>query len=264
MIARMKRQLRYFDPRRARRAQWTGQTVRLSDCVSYHGFHYGARSVHPLQNYAMSLQNGRDVGELRAEFAEFVRFYRPGNMAQAMGIEDLDAAVPMWLYPWQQFGAEQWIWRRAWRTTPAECPDILTHFSDAGIDSFRIEEECLWTERALQSLAAHGYQPARRGWIRVCNLLARDGRAAHLMLDGNHRAAALCALGAESIAVLSEPRAQIMETEVDSWPGVRNGFYSRATALRVFNRFIEGNSVTATTRVPAPILAPQGWLALYP
>lgn len=69
---------------------------------------------------------------------------------------------------------------------------MLTNFSEAGILSYRIEEEWMWSERAHESLRLRGYQPWR-GVLRAHTLLAKDGREAHLLMDGNHRAAALSA-----------------------------------------------------------------------
>ncbi len=262
VIGRLKGRLRYLAPRNIARQTWIRRNVAVADCVSLHGYHYCAGSAHPLQRYASGLAQGTDLRELRRDFLDFFRYYRPVNAAQALGLPELDAALPMLIWPWKRALASEFRPRRAWCPSSAECCDVLTHFSDEGILSFRIEEEWMWSERARQSLEHYGYQPSR-GVLRAHTLHANDGREAHLLMDGNHRAAALCAQGVERVSILSETRYQIYESEVDNWPNVVSGHYTRASALQIFHRYIEGNDRTATTDVPAPIIAPPGWLELY-
>ena len=263
MIRKIQRRLRYFNPLQTSKKRWVRQKIRLADCVSYHGFHYQNQSEHPLQKYALGLVQNLEIRFLRAQFIEFLQFYRPENAAQAMGLPGLDPSFPMWIYPWQPLHGSEFVARRAWRTSPAECPDILTHFCDDGIPSFRIEEEWLWTERALDSLRAYGYRPERFGFMRAQTLRAKNGELAHLLLDGNHRAAALCAQGVADVEVLIDERAQVNEAEVNNWPGVKNGYFEREAALQIFHGFFEGNCAPQTTTKAAKILAPEGWLALY-
>ena len=262
MIWRMKNRLRYLAPHNARRKAWIRCTARLADCVSWHGFHYDLRGAHPLQKYASGLVEGADIRQLRAAYLEFLRFYRPVNAAQAWGLPDLEARLPMWIWPWKRALASDFVSHRAWRETPARCRDLLTNFSEGGILSYRIEEEWMWSERAHESLRSRGYQPAR-GLLRAHTLHADDGRVAHILMDGNHRAAALRAQGVERVEILSERRFQVYESDVCHWPGVASGQFSRAAALQIFHRFIEGNDCCVTTDVPARIIAPPGWMELY-
>lgn len=95
MIWRLKHRLRYLAPHTAGRNPWIRRTAALADCVSFHGFHYAPGSLHPLQRYASGLVQGTDIGELRARYLEFLRYYRPINAAQAWGLPDLDASLPM-------------------------------------------------------------------------------------------------------------------------------------------------------------------------
>ncbi len=262
MISKLKNKLRYLSPHIIGRDPWICRTVALADCVSFHAFHYACGSAHPLQKYAIGLAKGADIRELRARYLRFLRYYRPVDSAQAWGLPALNAGLPLWIFPWKRALPGEFTGRRDWYDSPALCRDLLTTFSEAGLLSYRIEEEWTWSERAHQSLRLYGYQPAR-GTLRAHTLFAADGREAHLLMDGNHRAAALCAQGIEKVRISSERRYQIYETQVDEWPGVTSGQFSRAAALQIFHRFIDGNDCSVTTDVPAPILAPPGWLELY-
>lgn len=262
MIWRLKNRLRYLAPHTLGRDPWIRRMAALSDCVSFHAFHYERRSVHPLQKYAIGLVEGADIRELRAQYLEFLRYYRPVNAAQAWGLPDLDASLPMWIFPWKRALQHDFVGRRAWRDSPVRCRDVLTNFSDEGILSYRLEEEWMWSERTHDSLRLHGYKPSR-GVLRAHTLFADDGRMAHLLMDGNHRAAALCAQGIETVEIWSERKFQVYENQVEKWPGVVSGQFSRASALQIFHRFIDGNDCAVTTNTPAPIVAPPGWLELY-
>ncbi len=262
LLTRVKCQLRYLSPHNIARQTWISRNVAIRDCVSFHAYHYHDGSVHPLQKYALGLVQGAEVRALRKDYLNFLRYYRPTNAAQALGLPDLDASLPMWIWPWKRALDSEFVPRRAWRDSPAQCSDLLGSFSDEGILSFRIEEEWMWSERARQSLELYGYNPSR-GILRAHTLHAQDGREAHLLTDGNHRAAALCAQGVERVDILSEARYEIYESEVDNWPNVISGLYSRDAALQIFHRYLDGNDQTATTDVPAPVLAPEGWLELY-
>lgn len=64
-----------------------------------------------------------------------------------------------------------------------------------------------------------------------------------LLNGGQHRAASLSALGHETIPVrLTSPSSAsiIRRDDVDFWPYVRTGLFSRETALEVFDRIFSG------------------------
>ncbi len=223
--------------------------VPIARCVHYAAFRYGCEEYHPYESYLRGVEAGLPLSDVRNRFVRFLQYYRPRHFGQALGI-CLQHEIPLWNYPWQNFTSGP-----AWLRRPEECPDILTHFSEEGIPWSRITEEFDWLERAFASIRTHGYQPKRFGCpIRVRRLVRSDGKAAYLVLDGNHRLSALSALGQKHVQV----RWSFLETQNErssrEWYQVRTGRYTNADALKVFHAYFEGNQSLETTIVPAPLL----------
>ncbi len=248
--------------RRRSASRWNVTTVPLSACVNYNSFGYGADDFHPLRSYLISLDAG-ETREARRKFIEFLQFYRPIDAAQALGIAPMNKSYPLFLAPWDSFGESEFRVQRTWRDDPRDCPDILTHFSERGLLSYRIEEEWLWSEGALGSLKTNGYKPREMSWIQGRALIEQDGQKRFLLTDGNHRAAAMAALRWEEVELQWDERHEVRASEAENWWGVRNGFFTREAALAIFHAYFVGNSNVRTTTQAAPILAPRGWKDLY-
>ena len=71
-------------------------------------------------------------------------------------------------------------------------------------------------------------------------LFSESGKCALNILEGNHRACVLAAMGYEEMSFLVNVQDVVHEIEIDSWNGVMDRVYSRNDALSVFNRFIVG------------------------
>ena len=226
--------------------------VPISDCVHYGGFRYGRGEYNPYETYLQQLlHEGSEAA--RSRFIEFLRHYRPRHLGAALGLE-LKREYALWHYPWSRLSSRT-DESGAWCDDPDDCPDILTHFSDRGILVRRIEEEFVWLERAMYSIRRHGFQPDRFGDpLFVQKLVGRDGRTAHLMLDGNHRLSALSALGETMAPVHWAPWSVVREEHLARWPLVRDGSYETEDARKVFHAIFNGNQCPRTCESPAPLL----------
>jgi len=233
----------------------------LKDCVHpYCGFRYGKQEYNPYETYQIAVHEGHSIQAARREFIDFLRHYRPRHFGEALGIH-LTRPWAACVYPWDDRDPGDWR-NHGWRSNPDESPDLLTHFSEVGIQSFRIEEEFFWLERALRSILFHGYHPERFGPAQALELRRKDGKSAFLLLDGNHRAGALVAIGVQRSLVVC-CHAVVHEESVDSWPSVRAGRISRSDALKIFHAFFSGNTTWSRSPTPAPIIAPAQWCELY-
>ncbi len=245
--------------------------IPIDQCVHYGGFRYGRHEFNPIETYLMDIHSQVPLSLARGKFVDFLMHYRPGHMGEALGIDTLSRPYPMWTYPWDVVDPTQV--RPSWCPTPDGCPDILTHFCETGILSYRIDEEFLWGERVLHSISTHGYRhPERRRWwarsgayppVRVLELHKCDGRRAYLLLDGNHRVGALAALGVKTVIVERAVTHRVAEQDCEHWYGVQKGFYTLADARRIFHAYFEGNHNYRTTTVPADIIGPSYWSCLY-
>jgi hypothetical protein len=240
----------------------TEAEVPISCCAHYCGFRYGRGGTAPYQRYLLDLAEGVPLKTARRRFIEFLFYYRPRHMGEALGLTELDREYPLWIYPWEVVRRQTFERHTAWLASPDDCPDIVTHFSDAGVLSFRIDEEFFWLERAMHAVRSDGYRPLQKGYIVVTEFVRQDGTSAYLVRDGNHRLSALSALGHDRARVRKRlPR--VLESSVDDWYGVGQGLYTRADALAIFHTYFRGNHRVRTTDSPATIVGPNSWKELY-
>lgn len=222
-------------------------TVPIAQCVHYGGFRYGHMEDHPYETFTQMCSKGDGKGA-REWLIEFVSHYRPKHLGEALGL-GLDREYPLWSYPWVRADPSG----SGWFDDPGSPPDIITFFSEAGILWFRIEEEFVWLERTLYSIREKGYVLSRSNGIVARKLLGSDGSEAFLILDGNHRLSALSALGQTTVELTFLPVSVIKESDVEKWPKVRRGQYTRSDAKRVFQAYFAGNMKWKTSS-PAKII----------
>ncbi|HEY4246047.1 MAG TPA: hypothetical protein VGM64_04270 [Lacunisphaera sp.] len=230
------------------------EEIPISSCVHYCGFRYGRGEFNPYENYVIALSNGESLQQVRERFEDFLQHYRPENFGEALGIS-LTRAYPMWEFPWFPRSVRS-CEKGGWFNSPSDVPDIITHFSKAGISRHRIDEEFSWLERAYFSIREVGYQPSRfAGHISALKLINDDGDSRYLILDGNHRMSALVALGISRVTVAYRIHMTVRVSRYAKWPQVVAGFYSKEDARRVFEVYFLGNLSPRTTENAAPIIS---------
>ena len=242
----------FFQKLRNKKKSLHKKTILISECVHYCGFPYGRGAFNPYEQYIYDIAKNSNSQRRRDEFILFLRFYRPRNMDEALGVQS-KRPMPLWLFPWNKAFSGDWEGVRAWLDDPDDVPDILTHFSKKGILEWRILEEFVWLERAFYSIRRHGYQPDRYGsFIRLLPLIRQDGECRYIVLDGNHRLCALYALGeASCTAVLEMP---IYARDVLCWPCVAGGHCSAEDAITLFYAYFNRSVAWRTTDIPAALL----------
>ncbi len=241
-------------PWRQRLGRWfrrtTLEAVPVASCVHFTGFRYGVRGPHPYEEYLRVVSDGGSRIMARDRFESFLSTYRPVNLGEALGVKT-SRAIPLWCFPWipchPATGSPP-----GWTEDPAGMPDIITHFSPTGIVRYRVDEEVFWLERAWWRMGSHGYHPQRHAPIRVQPLEATNGRKAHLVLDGNHRLAALAALGHGEVLV--ECVATIFEAKANAWEAVVSGACLEEDARAVFSAYLLSSGNRQTTGPSAPFL----------
>ena len=230
--------------------------VPIDRCVHYAGFRYGGEDYNVYETYLRDLQSG-PVRDARRRLVDFLRHYRPRHMAEALGIGSLERAYPIWEYPWRYPRGS-----RGWRDAPNDCPDIVTHFAEEGVLTHRIDEEFFWLERALERMRREGYR-TERACVSALRLRFDGGGVSYLLLDGNHRVAALSSLGHRTVRVRLRAGADVIAGAAADWPGVRSGRFTRADAVAIMDAYRNGNRRPRTHEEPARFLGPAGWSELY-
>lgn len=224
--------------------------IAIADCIHYCGFRYGRDEFNPYENYITGLARGRPLDELRQQFIDFIRHYRPRDLGEALGIAT-SRSIPLWLLPWKS-------WRKlfrpgGWQASTVDVIDILTHFSPQGVEWHRIEGEFSWLEKAFSSIHDHSYLPEQFGYIEVFELCAAE-ESRFLVIDGNHRLSALHALGEKRARVRQRPLFRAQRSYARFWPLVLSGHIPHRDALAVFDRYFQGNLNPHRSPQPTPIL----------
>ncbi len=228
--------------------------IEVSSCVHYCAFHYGRSSFNPYENYVQGLVRGENLQRIRDRFEDFLRYYRPRSMGEALGVP-LGKVQPLWSFPWENRTVRHDGPAHGWFVEPADVPDILTHFSEKGVLRSRIVEEYGWLENTLSSIRKVGYDPVgNSGHIEARRFRSVGGDVMHLVTDGNHRLSALSALGWTQVPVLISEAETIHESKASNWRQVCAGHYSAADAVKVFSAYFAGNRRPRTTDTPARIL----------
>jgi hypothetical protein len=232
--------------------------IPIKGCIHYCGFQYGMSTYNPYETYIMGLANNKNIRDLRKQFIEFLIHYRPHKCAEALNIK-LSHDFAMWTYPWQQVSKDYLFdTTRYWFDDLDGIADLMTHFSDKGILSYRIDEEFMWLDRALFAVGNKGFLSGY--YVKVLQMRKQDTNA-YLLLDGNHRVSALTALGYDTVpAKITEI---VSEDDVGNWHAVKNGFMSEKDAMCIFNAYFRTNTDYMVGKKPAKIIAPCQWLDLY-
>jgi len=225
--------------------------IPIAQCVHYCAFRYGSKCPPPYECYIRTLDCGRQT-TARDEFIESLIYYRPGYMQEAIGITDSDLKTALWRYPWNN-NTDIFDLHKGWSECPNEPPDIMTHFSPAGILRFRIEQEFAWLENSYYNMKKNGFRnDFSNDSCRLYCLEDLSGTCRYIVENGNHRIAALAALGAQTVS--AEIIRTIRASEVTRWPGVISGIFSREEALNIFNAYFSDTEHYRTTSIPAKVI----------
>lgn len=225
-------------------------SIPIDRCRHYNGYKYGSSAFNPYENYIVGLQQGVDRAVLRARFEDFLQHFRPRHLGELLQVP-LSRPVPMWVYPWDARAPIRP--NGGWIETAAAVEDIITHFSEQGIQRSKIAGEYFWLERAFDTIAAEGYRPEQFSYIDVLEL--RDGAdSVYIVKDGNHRLSSLVAFGRTHVAVSRDANEIVDLSRCARWPHVVSGLYSVADARALVRAYFEGVTGFPRAAVPAAIL----------
>ena len=207
-------------------------SVNIQDCVHFRGFRYGGFGNNIYEDYVVGLAENAPRNSLRETFTRRVLAYNGHDFASALNIP-LTRDYSPWIYPWTLRSMSQ-------KVTPPSAhdnPDIICHHSLQGVLASHINREFQWLERAFAAMK-EGYKPEQRGYVCLMRMKGREGTR-YLVLDGNHRIAAMHALGiGEVMADVQTPiLASIHLSRL--WPGVLCGTYLHDDAVAIFQRYFD-------------------------
>lgn len=210
---------------------------------------------HPFVRTLAAHDRGECATYEESPLHEFYRTWQPRNVAEALGIDPRSAnsriageATIGLVLPWWDIDPA----RRAETMVDAVLEENRRHGAALDgthgliffgpVSQAKGELEFKRLVELFNSVRTNGYvcgQASEDGDIRG-RLLARGSAWKVKILRGEHRAAALAALGRDTLPIRFDSRLVVRREEVDSWPNVRSGLFSREQALSVFDRMFEG------------------------
>jgi len=225
-------------------------SIPINQCRHYCGFRYGSQSLNPYEQYIIGLHQGKSVEELRENFEDFLRYYRPQNFGDVLGVE-LSRHIPLWLYPWVD--SEDFPDNNGWLDTIDEIPDVMTHFCSQGIKKYQIKREYFWLERAYDVISNYGYKPLDYSYIEVTELQKKN-QSVFIVTDGNHRLSTLSALGFKDVKVKLNTFGKVKERNFYKWKQISIQRYTKTEALAIFHAYFDGVSEFKKSKSPAQII----------
>lgn len=239
-----------------RGGSWAAFPCPTEACVYFTGLGLEPGGWHPFTATVEEYLRGRSPAYEGSVFERFHESWRPASAAEAFaGFADAPAALrrvpPYLLYalPWISRSFDETLgtvrdWYRADNSDQGH-PDFelerdgLPHFGPVSAAKGRLEWRRLVT--LADSMARRGYD-RREGDVRVV-MLCRGDEVRYLNSGGGyHRTAVARALGIETVpAGFNHPWA-IDTADVDLWPAVRSGLWTRDEALRYVDHLFDFDS----------------------
>lgn len=220
--------------------------------------------MHPYLETARALLADEGLAWPDSPLFRYYLHFRPRNAAEHLGLEAthpaLEAAPEAAFFPWETPPSAEALARRR----SALAAENRSHgFSlDAGhgfhhfgpVSEKKGELELVRLARILAAIRDQGFRllPGASG-LCTARILCRGGDWRALVVNGQHRVAALAALGHRTAPIFPLPDV-IRREEASNWAGVRAGVFTLAQAHAVFDR------VFAARQPPA--LAPAYFGAL--
>ena len=201
------------------------------------------------------------VGSERRIFnvlAEYYRCVQPKSAATWLGINLTSsnplAKAPPWgaVFPWRARTQESYqqcyekaaVAENMITSAPLGILDGWLFCGPVSTEKCRIEAKRI--HYVLEQIATLGYQRSNEsdGDVKATALVREDGHWRWLITAGNHRAVAASALGRVSIPV--RINLVISRSQVEYWPHVVTGLYTREQALAVFDQFFDATPPPVT------------------
>ncbi len=238
--------------------------VPVSVCrgFQYIGMPLAADGPHPFVRTLIEYQRGDCPTYIGSALERYHTSFIPASACEALGLSQstvsekllalrpLQAVLPWWPSEGATaFGSIEAASNQiAWRDyalagySGTEQPGV---YQQGPFSAEQGEIEFKRLIKVYEAIRADGFRrdDSNDGDIRGVALVLSDGSYRIMLHCGQHRACALAALGHPTLPVrLTSPSSAsiIRRDDVDFWPYVRTGLFSRETALEVFDRIFSG------------------------
>ncbi len=216
---------------------WRHYVFALKDCRTIFGAGFGVGQWHHLVETFREIEKQNELNYKNTSLYKFLKNFRPKSICDLVTCSD-GTKLPLFQYPWGSFN-----------TFDGKKDPLKSRFCGPSEDSF-IEEEFHRSIRLFKDLKKSGYRPLspNNDYVSGSILEKLNGEKIFVVLQGNHRLAALAALGITEVEIRLYPsivKPFIREKDVLSWNRVKSGDCSVEDSLRIFNWFFDqsGNAL---------------------
>ncbi len=227
-------------------APWRQHTIPISEARTHFGSGFGPEGWHPLVETFKLYQVNPALDWKNTPLFLFLKNFTPHSICDLLETGQTDektaseagikpqANLPLFHYPWGTFTR---------KTSPKD--PWRSRFCGPSSDEF-IREEFERSIRLFERIRKEGYRPWKLGgsFISGTFLISSKGDKRFIVLQGNHRMAALAALGVLELPVRIIPSLYldyVLEDGMDHWPLVEKGLCARNTAKAVFDLYFKEN-----------------------
>jgi folate-dependent phosphoribosylglycinamide formyltransferase PurN len=191
---------------------------------------------------------------IHSTLENYYNLVQPKSAAEWLGLcfeeNHILAQSPPWsaVFPWRARTVESYrmVYEKA-AISENKVSDKKLDISDGWLfcgpvsyDKCRVE--AIRIHYVLKKISREGYQrwDSSEGDVKATALVKESGEWRWLITAGNHRASAASALGYKEIPI--RVNLVINRNQVDYWPHVVDGLYSREDALKIFDNIFEAKT----------------------
>ncbi len=229
--------------------------VKISDCTNDALFTYGAEGWHYFQAAIQELSCDLNLTYDRSILKKYYDRYQPKNRFEqwiGSGKENLHPLSAGWPNtPWRNQDPRDRLIPKFFSNKRKK---VRGGTQDFGPNSDRFGREELVRIRNAYLMIKDGYHPELYpdGFIKGY-ILKKGSRLRFVISEGQHRIAALAHFGYETVTCMFDTMPAINKVvdldEIDSWPLVKNGLYSREVAAKVFDAYMNADGKSKAQRL---------------
>lgn len=214
---------------------WKEFTMEMDDCCSNFICSFGKNGWHHLIETYRQIEKEPDISVDKTVLYQYHSRFRPYGIYDFLPNGSVKFSPPWGVYPWGSFKDKNYIKLGNQHKTRCCGPSSLS----------LIKDEFNRMKFLYEKLKQEGYKPWSFGNNHISGIIleAADKRRRMLIVQGNHRLAALSVLGYESLPIrlFENGRRYLREKNVKEWHFVRTGECSTEDALTIFRLYFTEN-----------------------
>jgi len=209
---------------------WAQYQFNVSDISNLFGCNFGLNGWHPIKETIKEFDLNNSINPQDTTLWKYHKNFEPKSISYFIDF-DIDCDLPTFVYPWGTFNSGEITSKK-----------IISEsrFCGPSTDKF-IYEEYNQIIKLYKKLKLEGYRPKEfpNSYIGGTIMKAESGDMRFIVMQGNHRLSILSYLGIEKIDVrlISNAIHFVNESEISSWPLVKNKTCSVKDARKIFNFF---------------------------